>query len=112
MMCGSLFAGTTEAPGEIFRDKHGGIWKAYRGMASKEAQADWRGRYSSYEGISTRIPYQGKVANILEDLVRGIRSGLSYSGARTIEELQVKAEFINQTISGLSESRAHILTRD
>jgi len=112
VMCGSLFAGTTEAPGEIFRDKHGGIWKAYRGMASKEAQADWRGRYSSYEGISTRIPYQGKVANILEDLVRGIRSGLSYSGARTIEELQVKAEFINQTISGLSESRAHILTRD
>ena len=47
VMCGSLFAGTTEAPGEIFRDADGSVWKSYRGMASKEAQTDWRGKYAS-----------------------------------------------------------------
>jgi IMP dehydrogenase len=111
VMCGSLFAGATEAPGEIFRDPDGSVWKAYRGMASKEAQTKWRGRYSSFEGVASRVPYQGKVGAIMNDLIRGIRSGLSYSGARGIEELQAKAEFIEQTSSGLSESHTHILTR-
>jgi IMP dehydrogenase len=100
VMCGSLLAGTVEAPGEVFR-----------GMASKEAQTDWKGRYASYEGVSARVPYQGKVDAILNDLIRGMRSGFSYSGARSIEELQAKAEFVSQTPSGLSESHTHILTR-
>tara|TARA_R110002020_G_scaffold95382_9_gene228989 strand:- start:870 stop:1892 length:1023 start_codon:yes stop_codon:yes gene_type:complete len=111
VMCGSLLAGTTEAPGELYRDADGGAWKSYRGMASKEAQTAWRGNYSSFEGVATRVPYQGRVKNILEDLGQGIRSGLSYSGARTIEELQSKAEFINQSAAGLQESNTHILTR-
>jgi len=64
------------------------------------------------EGVASRVPYQGKVGVIINDLVRGIRSGLSYSGARSIEELQAKAEFIVQTTSGLSESHTHILTRN
>lgn len=112
VMCGSLFAGTTEAPGELFREANGNAWKSYRGMASKEAQADWKGKYSSLEGIASRVPYQGKVGPVLEDLERGIRSGFSYTGARTLEGLQAKAEFLQQTTSGLSESRTHILTRD
>jgi len=112
VMCGSLFAGATEAPGEIFRDADGSVWKSYRGMASKEAQTEWRGKYSSFEGVSSRVPYQGKMGPIIQDLTRGIRSGLSYSGARSIEELQAKAEFIIQTTSGLSESHTHILTRN
>lgn len=111
VMCGSLLAGTVESPGEIFRDGDGSAWKSYRGMASKEAQTDWKGRYASYEGVATRVPYQGKVGAILNDLMRGMRSGFSYSGARSLEELQAKAEFVHQTSSGLSESNTHILTR-
>jgi len=111
VMCGSLLAGTTEAPGQVLRDSDGSVWKSYRGMASKEAQTEWKGKYASFEGVATRVPYQGKVADVLADLTRGIRSGLSYSGARSIEELQAKAEFILQTSSGVSESGTHILTR-
>ena len=111
VMCGSLLAGTTEAPGEIQRDTDGSTWKSYRGMASKEAQTEWRGKYTSLEGVSARVPYQGRVKAILEDVDRGIRSGLSYSGARSIEELQLKAEYVRQSPSGLSESNTHILTR-
>jgi len=111
VMCGSLLAGSTEAPGQVLREPDGTVWKSYRGMASKEAQTDWKGKYTSFEGVATRVPYQGKVADILADLTRGIRSGLSYSGARSIEEFQAKAEFMVQTPSGLSESGTHILSR-
>ena len=78
-------------------------------MASKEAQKDWRGSFSSNEGVSTTVDTKGPVAPILDDLANGIRSGLSYSGARTIFELQAKAEFIRQTASGQVESSTHIL---
>jgi IMP dehydrogenase len=111
VMCGSLFAGTDETPGQIFEDSDGTNWKSYRGMASKEAQVIWRGRYSSFEGVAARVPYRGSVGPILKDLERGIRSGFSYSGARNLEELQSKAIFVKQTTSGLSESHAHITTR-
>jgi len=57
------------------------------------------------------VPFGGFVADVVEDLERGIRSGLSYSGARTIEELQALAVFINQTGAGLTEGRPHILAR-
>lgn len=111
VMCGSLFAGTIETPGSVFEEIDGSKWKPYRGMASKEAQVDWHGRYSSSEGVSTRVPFRGPVIEILEDLERGIRSGLSYSGARTPIELQAKADFITQTSSGLFESGTHITSR-
>ena len=111
VMVGSLLAGTTETPGKVIEDKDGHRWKIYRGMASKEAQIGWRGRYSSHEGISTRVPYRGPVAKILEDLERGIRSGLSYSGARNIPELHSKSSFVLQTTSGISESNTHIVGR-
>ena len=111
VMCGSLFSGTDETPGKIFQDMDGTSWKSYRGMASKEAQVDWRGQYNSFEGVATRVPYRGTVRNVLEDLERGIRSGFSYSGARTLEELHLKAKFVKQTTSGLSESHTHISTR-
>ena len=107
-MLGSLLAGTDESPGEKIITL-GGVKKEYRGMASKDAQIKWRGRYSSNEGISTFIPYKGSVETILEDLRNGIVSGFSYSGARTIMELQTKAKFIKQTNAGLGESRTHIL---
>tara|TARA_R100001163_G_C5067364_1_gene206440 strand:- start:2637 stop:3677 length:1041 start_codon:yes stop_codon:yes gene_type:complete len=111
VMCGSLFSGTDESPGKVMEDGDGTRWKVYRGMASKEAQIGWRGRYSSNEGVSTRVPYRGSVSRILEDLDNGIRSGLSYSGARSISELTSVAEFVRQTNSGLSESGTHIRSR-
>ena len=111
VMLGSLLAGTDEAPGDIYENRRGEKYKAYRGMASKEAQMDWHGRFSSLEGISTTIPYKGPVGFILDDLERGVRSGLSYSGCRTIEELHEKAKFVEQTYAGQIESSTHILGR-
>tara|TARA_Y100000310_G_scaffold271441_1_gene285943 strand:- start:516 stop:1514 length:999 start_codon:yes stop_codon:yes gene_type:complete len=111
VMVGSLLAGTAETPGELFESKRGKKYKVYRGMASKEAQKDWRGTHSSNEGISTTVPFKGSVGDVLEDLENGIRSGLSYSGARTIYGLQFKAQFVRQTPAGLSEGTTHILRR-
>ena len=85
--------------------------KRYRGMASKDAQMDWRGRYSSNEGVSTFIDYKGSVVDILEDLRGGMLSGLSYSGCRTIKRLQSTAQWTRQTTAGLSESKTHILSK-
>jgi len=111
VMCGSMFAGTSETPGDVHRDREGASWKVYRGMASREAQTDWKGTYSSLEGIATTVPFGGNVTDVIKDLSRGLRSGLSYSGARTIEELQALAVFINQTGAGLTEGNTHILSR-
>ena len=111
VMCGSLLSGTSESPGEVFEGRDGFKYKSYRGMASKEAQIKWRGKYSSFEGVSTQVPFRGPVAKILEDLERGIRSGFSYTGAHNLKELQSKATFVRQTNAGLGESRTHINTR-
>ena len=111
VMLGSLLAGTHEAPGDIFENLNGDKYKAYRGMASPEAQIEWRGSTSSHEGVATTIPYKGSVHFILGELERGIRSGLSYTGARTITELQTKAQFVRQTSAGQIESSTHILRR-
>jgi IMP dehydrogenase len=109
VMLGSLLAGSDETPGELFEGKRGKKYKVYRGMASKEAQKDWRGSHSSNEGVSTTVPHKGPVSSILQDLENGIRSGLSYSGSRTVFGLQFKAQFIKQTSAGQIESSAHIM---
>jgi len=111
VMIGSMLAGTTESPGESFVNIDGDRVKNYRGMSSKEAQLNWRGSVGSHEGISTSIPFKGPIEPILEEIKKGIRSGFSYSGATSILELQVNAEFVVQTSSGLVESRTHILDR-
>ena len=109
VMLGSLLAGTAETPGDfIFHE--GEKRKVYRGMASPEAQFSWRGRASSLEGISSTVPYKGSVELILTNLTQGLRSGMSYSGARTLKELQHRAQFIKQTSAGATESGTHILT--
>ena len=107
VMVGSLLAGTDQTPSEKVK-VDGKLYKSYRGMASKEAQEDWRGKVSSIEGVSSMVPYKGDVRDILEELKVGIRSGLSYSGARTIGDLQTKATFIRQTAAGQIESSTHI----
>ena len=108
VMLGSLLAGTDETPGDVNNTRQG-KFKAYRGMASKDAQIEWRGKTSSLEGIATTVPCKGPVDAVLTELERGIRSGFSYSGARTLSELHGRAQFIRQTTSGQTESGTHIL---
>jgi len=110
VMLGSLLAGTDEAPGDIINTCNG-KYKSYRGMASKDAQIEWRGKTSSLEGIATTIPCKGSVGGVLQELERGIRSGFSYSGARSLRAFQRKAKFMRQTSSSQIESATHILKR-
>ena len=111
VMLGSLLAGTEESPGETIFDK-GGKRKVYRGMASKDAQMDWRGHTASEEGVSSTVPYKGDVKGVLASLEKGIRSGLSYTGAKNLSELRSKANFIKQTSAGQRESFTHIMLND
>jgi IMP dehydrogenase len=121
VMIGSLFAGCEEAPGSpVIRD--GQKVKVVRGMASLGAaigrRAAERGQDESAEdqedwdkvvpeGVEAVVPYRGNVAEIIYQLVGGLRSGLSYGGARTIQELQANAEFIEITAAGVRESQSH-----
>jgi len=110
VMLGSMLAGTDESPGEIFKSGNK-KYKVYRGMASRSAQLDWRGKSSSPEGVSTTIPYKGSVDEILQDISGNIKSGFSYTGVRNLMDLQVKATFLQQTPAGQFESSTHILRR-
>ena len=107
VMLGSLLAGCAESPGKVI-NVDGDMFKSYRGMASKDAQIDWRGHVSSIEGVSSIIPCAGSVSDVLSDIETGIRSGLSYSGAHNIRELQSRSSFISQTSAGSIESSTHI----
>jgi len=112
VMVGSMLAGTKETPGETFVGKDQKKYKVYRGMASSAAQKSWRGKSSTPEGVSTTVPYRGSVESILKDIAGGIRSGLSYSGARSLEELRGRASFIRQSNAAQLESNTHILWRN
>jgi IMP dehydrogenase len=112
VMCGSLLAGTTESPGRVLNLPDNTRVKEYRGMASRDAQMNWRNKTSTPEGVASYIPYKGSVRLILEDLKGGIKSGLSYSGARNLDELRNKAEWALQTSAGTTESGTHIFTQD
>ena len=109
VILGSMLAGTHQTPGDVFTRNDGKKYKVYRGMASADAQKDWRGKSSTPEGVSTTISFKGDVLDILKNIKGGISSGLSYSGARNISELQSKSEFIKQTPAGQKESFTHIL---
>jgi IMP dehydrogenase len=105
VMVGSLVSGTNETPGEL---KNG--MKQYRGMASKAAQVSWRGdmpQGMAAEGESTYIPSKGSVAHVVEELMGGLRSGMTYIGVDTIEAMSETALFIQMTASGMSESKPH-----
>ena len=112
VMLGSMLAGTDESPGSVmYIPKTGQAVKSYRGMASVEAQIDWRGHTSSVEGVSTTVDYKGSVKDIISSLDNGIRSGLSYSGCRSVPEFQASARFIRQSPLGATESSTHILNK-
>ena len=116
IMVGSLLAGTEEAPGETFLYQ-GRAYKSYRGMGSVGAMA--RGSADRYfqqdvsalklvpEGIEGQVPYKGPAADVIHQLVGGIKAAMGYTGSRTIAELQERAEFVRITNAGLAESHVH-----
>lgn len=105
VMLGSMLAGTIETPGEIKNGR-----KQYRGMASKSAQVSWRGGVPegmAPEGEQTLVNVKGHVRDVISELTGGIRSGMSYINAVTIDEIREKARFMEMSSSGAFESRAH-----
>jgi IMP dehydrogenase len=124
VMIGSLFAGTEEAPGEVILFQ-GRSFKTYRGMGSIGAMKKGSGdRYSQEgtvadskyipEGIEGRVAYKGTVAEMVTQLVGGLRSGMGYTGCRSIKELQDNGKFVRITSAGLRESHVHdvIITKE
>ena len=109
VMLGSLLSGTDEAPGDMIVDQHNNEYKQYRGMASFDAQKDFKGASYHVEGVSSRVPYRGPVSEIIHKLIAGVRSGFSYSGAKNLTELRQCAKFIRQSTNSTTESSAHIL---
>jgi IMP dehydrogenase len=121
VMIGSLFAGTEESPGETILYQ-GRTFKSYRGMGSLGAMAQGSSdRYAQDpnsklvpEGIEGRVPYKGMLADLVFQLVGGLKSGMGYTGCRTIAELQERARFLRVTSAGLRESHVHdvIITKE
>ena len=109
VMLGSMLSGTEETPVEKVWCHITGKWVyPYRGMASVEAQIDWRGHTASVEGVASSVPAKGNVSNVSDDIVRGLRSGMSYTGVSTIKDFQAKSEFIRQSQGSQIESSTHI----
>jgi IMP dehydrogenase len=115
-MMGSMFAGTEEAPGEVFLYQ-GRSYKSYRGMGSLGAMA--RGSADRYfqkdaasdklvpEGIEGQVPFKGPISPIIHQMVGGLRAAMGYVGAETISDLHKKAQFVQITGAGLQESHVH-----
>lgn len=121
VMIGSLLAGTDESPGEMILYQ-GRSFKAYRGMGSIGAMGQGSSdRYAQEasgklvpEGIEGRVPAKGPLAELVFQLVGGLRSGMGYCGCRTITEMQQKAGFLRVSIAGLKEGHVHdvIITKE
>lgn len=119
IMAGSMFAGTDEAPGEV-ELYQGRAYKSYRGMGSLGAMS--QGSSDRYfqtdnaadklvpEGIEGRVPYKGKLKEIIHQHMGGLRSCMGLTGCATIEELNTKAEFVKVTAAGMGESHVHDVT--
>ena len=123
-MIGSLLAGTDETPGEVFLYQ-GRSYKTYRGMGSVGAMS--RGSADRYfqqdikdslklvpEGVEGQVPYKGSASTVLHQLAGGLRAAMGYVGARNIDELHEKAQFVRITGAGLRESHVHdvVITRE
>ncbi len=106
VMLGSLLAGTDEAPGDII-DKPNGLYKRYRGAASLETKTIHGQQQRNVEGESTIVPYKGGVKFIINDLMDGVRSALSYAGATNLKEF--KPEYVQVTNAGLTEAKPHLI---
>lgn len=103
IMLGGLLAGTEESPGAL--DENG--YKAFRGMASREAQEEGRGSVSGVEGISTKVLYKGRVAHVLMDLSAGLKSAYSYTGVDNSFDFYDQSLYNRVTSLTLNESKPH-----
>ena len=118
-MMGSMFAGTEEAPGEVFLYK-GRSYKSYRGMGSLGAMGDGSAdRYFQKdaasdklvpEGIEGQVPFKGPVGPIIHQMVGGLRAAMGYVGAKDLTDMHARAEFVQITGAGLTESHVHDVT--
>ncbi|MCC6314229.1 MAG: IMP dehydrogenase [Thermomicrobiales bacterium] len=117
-MGGSIFAGTDEAPGDIL-SVSGQLYKHYNGSTSREEKLRQLAKYEEHkhdryhlhiEGVEAMVPAKGPVAGVVDVLTAGIRSGLSYAGACSIQELHERARFIQITGAGYRESQPHDVT--
>ena len=119
VMLGSMLSGTTEAPGDIFED-NGKKYKRYRGMGSVGAMAQAHGSSDRYfqgsvneanklvpEGIEGRVAYKGSVADIIFQMIGGLKAGMGYVGAANLEALRENAQFVRMSGNGLRESHPH-----
>jgi IMP dehydrogenase len=119
VMCGSLFAGLAEAPGETILYR-GRTFKAYRGMGSLGAMVQGRGSQERYrqeegapreklvpEGVEGRVPYRGPLADFVYQLVGGLRAGMGYVGAPDIETLRTRTRFLRQSSAAVREAHPH-----
>ncbi len=118
VMIGNLLAGTDEAPGEL-ELVDGAMWKTYRGMGSAGAMkgraADRYGTGQTpgkhvAEGVEARVRYAGSIADLIGQMVGGLRAGMGYAGAADIDELRTRTRLIRITSSGLRESHPHDVT--
>lgn len=114
VMIGGMLAGTEESPGEM-EIYQGRSFKSYRGMGSIAAMNNGsKDRYFQEgqkklvpEGVEGRVPFKGAVSDTVFQLMGGLRSGMGYCGAATIEDLRTKAQFVRITNAGLKESHPH-----
>ncbi len=113
--CGSIFAGTDEAPGKLVK-RNGSFYKQYNASTSlvekkrqlKKSNGNQKPHFTLHvEGVESLVQYKGPLKNFLAELLAGIRSGFSYSGAKNIKELHKKAKFIQITNAGYQESLPH-----
>lgn len=118
VMLGGMLAGTDETPGQKLErtgtDGRQVQLKVFRGMASREAQEDFMGSMSDWktaEGIAIEVPAKGPVGAIIGDVMGGIRSGMTYCGAKDLKELQRKAQFIEVSRAGVDEGLPHAMLR-
>ncbi len=120
VMIGSLFAGTDEAPGEIFLS-NGRTYKSYRGMGSIAAMG--RGSADRYfqeevihndkfvpEGVEGRVPYRGSVVKVIEQLIGGLKASMGYTGNKNLSNFKKNTKVIKITSAGLNESHVHSIS--
>jgi IMP dehydrogenase len=120
IMIGGMLAGTNETPGEILDEpifetaSPAGMmrrrYKLFRGMASKEAQDDFMGQMNDWktaEGVETKVLAKGPVVNVVNDIMGGIRSGMTYCGANNLKQIRERAEWVEVTSAGKTEGTPH-----
>lgn len=121
IMIGGMLSGTDETPGEVKREcmsiseaasglPSGKKYKVFRGMASKEAQDDYMGQMNDWktaEGIEIRVDCKGSAADVVSDIMGGIRSGMCYCGANNLQQIRERADHVEITPNGAAEGRPH-----